>query len=105
MHRAAFYLAPCMANKQKTVKGGLMVTKYIPRKLKTMLPITVKVILKKDCSLVTHIRDAARALVSACPEIFKKDEPYPTVRLVKFKKGEIIYEISQGLSRAKTGAV
>ena len=72
---------------------------------KTMLPKNVKVILKKDCSLVTHIRDAAKALVSACPEIFKKEDPYPTVRMVKFKKGEIVYEISQGLSRAKTGHV
>ena len=72
---------------------------------KPLLPKTVKVILKKDCSLVTHIRDAAKALVSACPEIFKKEDPYPTVRMVKFKKGEIVYEISQGLSRAKTGHV
>jgi len=82
-----------------------MVTKYVSRKPKPMLPMTVKVILEKGSSLTTHISDAARALVTACPEIFKKDEPYPTVRLVKFKEGEIIYEISQGLSRAKTGLV
>ena len=72
---------------------------------KTKLPKNVRVILKKDHPIGAHIADAAEALKNACPEIFKKDEPYPTVRLVKFKEGEIIYEISQGLSRAKTGAV
>lgn len=82
-----------------------MVTKYISRKPKPMLPKKVMVLLKKDCSITTHINDAAKALVSACPEIFKKDEPYPSVRLIKFKEGEITYEISQGLSRAKTGPV
>ena len=70
---------------------------------KTKLPKTVKVILKKDYSLTTHIRDAAKALVNACPEIFKKDEPYPTARLVKFGKGEVVYEIFTGSSKAKTG--
>ena len=72
---------------------------------KRKLPKTVKVILKKGYPIGAHIADAAKALVSACPEIFKIDEPYPTVRLIKFKEGEIIYEISQGLSRAKTGPV
>ena len=72
---------------------------------KTKLPKTVKVILKKGYPVTVHIADAAKALRNACPEIFKKDEPYPTVRLIKFKEGEIIYEISQGLSRAKTGPV
>ena len=72
---------------------------------KTKLPKTVKIILKKDRSLMGNISYAAKALVNACPEILKKDEPYPTVRLIKFKEGEIVYEISQGLSRAKTGPV
>jgi len=72
---------------------------------KTKLPKTVTVILKKGYPIGAHIADAAKALRTACPEIFKKDEPYPTVRLVKFKEGEIIYEISQGISRAKTGPV
>lgn len=82
-----------------------MVTKYIARKIKPTLPKKVMVLLKKGYPITTHIQDAAKALKEACPEIFKKDEPYPTVRMVKFKEGEIIYEISQGLSRAKTGPV
>lgn len=72
---------------------------------KTKLPKTVTVILKKGYPIGAQIKNAAKALRNACPEIFKKDEPYPTVRMVKFKEGEIIYEISQGLSRAKTGPV
>lgn len=82
-----------------------MVTKYVPRQPKPTLPKRVMVLLKKDYPVAAQISDAATALKNACPEILKKDEPYPTVRLIKFKEGEIIYEISQGLSRAKTGPV
>ena len=82
-----------------------MVTKYIARKIKPTLPKKVMVLLKKGYPVAAQISDAATALKNACPEILKKDEPYPTVRLIKFKEGEIIYEISQGLSRAKTGPV
>jgi hypothetical protein len=72
---------------------------------KTKLPKTVTVILKKGYPIGAHIADAAKALVNACPEIFKKDEPYPNVSMVKYKEDEIIYEITQGTSRAKTGLV
>jgi len=64
-----------------------------------------KVILKKGYPIGALIDDVASVIKTACPEIFKKEDPYPTVRMVKFKEGEIIYEIAQGKSRAKTGAV
>jgi hypothetical protein len=80
-----------------------MVTKYIPRKPKPRLPKTVKVILKKDYPLGKQIDEVATILKKACPDIFKKKEPYPTVRMEKFKGGDIVYEITQGTSKAKTG--
>ena len=82
-----------------------MVTKYIPRKPKPTVPQEIMVLLYKDYPLRTQIKIAAEALKNTCPEIFKKDDPYPTVRMVKFKEGEILYEIAQGSSRAKTGPV
>ena len=83
-----------------------MVTKYVPRKPKTTLPKTVMVLLKKDYPVTAQISDAAKALRTACPDIFKKSDPYPTVRMAKFKDGEIKYEITEGKSsRTKVGLV
>ena len=64
-----------------------------------------KVILKKGLPLGALIDDVASVIKTACPDIFKLEDPFPTVRMVKFKEGEIIYEIVQGISRAKTGPV
>ena len=68
-------------------------------------PRTLRVVRNRDYPIHRQIRQVAAAIKIVCPQIFKKDEPYPIVRMVKFKEGEIIYEISQGLSRAKTGPV
>ena len=60
----------------------------------------------KDLPISKQIEEAARAIKDACPEIFKKEDPYPTVRMVTFKEDEVIYEITEGKSsRAKVGAV
>lgn len=65
----------------------------------------VKVILKKGIPLFAQVAYVASVVEKACPDIWKIKDPYPTVRMVKFGKGEITYEISQGISRAKTGPV
>ena len=72
---------------------------------KTKLPKTVTVLLKKDYPIGAQINDAAKALRNACPDIFKLTDLCPVVHMIKFKEGEIIYEISQGLSRTKAGLV
>ena len=83
-----------------------MVTKYVPRKPpKEKPPKNILVIIKKGIPITEQIKDVAEAIKKWCPEIFKKDEPYPLVRMVKFKEGEIVYEVTKGSSRAKTGPV
>jgi len=83
-----------------------MATKYIPRKHENIPTKKVLVLLKKGISLRAQIKDTADAIKKWCPEIFRKDDPYPTVRMVKFKEGEIVYEITEGKgSRAKVGPV
>ena len=84
-----------------------MATKYIARKPpKNEPPQNILVILKKGISITEQINEVASALKNACPEIFKKKDPYPTIRLVKFKEGEITYEITEGKgSRAKVGCI
>ncbi len=64
-----------------------------------------KVILKKGYPIGALIEDVASTIKTACPDLFKLEDPFPTVRMVKFKKGEILYEICEGSSRAKTGPV
>ena len=83
-----------------------MVTKYIPRKRKKQTTQLLMILLKKDYPVCAQIKDVAEALKNACPEIFKKDDPYPTVRMDKFKEGEVVYEITEGKgSRAKVGCI
>ena len=83
-----------------------MATKYIARKPQNIPNKKVLVLLKQGISLRDKIKDVAEALKNACPEILKKEDPYPTVRMIKFKEGEIVYEITEGKgSRAKVGPV
>ena len=63
------------------------------------------VVLKKGISLIEQLDYVAGVIKTACPDLFKKTDSFPTVRMVKFKEGDIVYEISQGTSRAKTGPV
>jgi len=83
-----------------------MVTSYVPRRPpREKIPKNILLVLKKDIPITEQIKDVAEALRKWCPEIFKKEEPFPIVRMVKFKKGEIVYEVTVGTSRAKTGPV
>lgn len=83
-----------------------MVTKYIPRKAAIMRTSEILIILKKDLPIGAQVADVAAAIKNACPKIFKKKEPFPTVRMVKFKEDEIVYKITEGKgSRAKVGPV
>jgi len=84
-----------------------MVTTYIPRKPPKVKPVsqTIVVILKKDYPIEAQIKDAAEAIKLACPDIFKKSDPFPTVRMAKITQEEVVYEIYEGISRAKTGPV
>jgi len=85
-----------------------MVTTYIPRKPKKDKTPAEKIIvpLNQNYPIGAQIKDAAEAIKLACLDLFKKEDPYPTVRMVKFKEDEIIYEITTGKgSRAKVGCV
>lgn len=85
-----------------------MVTTYKPKKPPKVKPVTetIVVILKKDYPISQHIKDAADAIKLFCPDIFKKSDPFPTVRMAKFKEDEITYEITTGKgSRAKVGCI
>lgn len=60
----------------------------------------------KDLPLHRQIKMVAESLQVSCPNINKKDDPYPTVRMVEFKEDKIVYEITEGkASRAKVGYV
>ena len=63
------------------------------------------ILLKKNHPIGAQIKDVATAIKQACPKIFKKSVPYPSVRLVRFTKDEISYEIFEGSSRGKTGPI
>lgn len=66
----------------------------------------LNVVLKKGISTGEQLFYVAGVIKSACPHLFKKTDPYPTVRMVKFGKGEITYEITAGKSsKAKVGFV
>ena len=85
-----------------------MVTKYIPRKPPKVIPPTggILVILKKDDPISKQIKDAADAIKKWCPDIFKKSDPFLTVRMVKITQEEILYEFTEGKgSRAKDGCI
>jgi len=85
-----------------------MVTKYIPRKPPKVIPPTggILVILKKDDPISKQIKDAADAIKKWCPDIFRKSDPFPTLRLIKLKEDEITYELTTGKgSRAKVGCI
>ena len=84
-----------------------MVTTYKPKKPPKVKPVseTILVILKKDVPISEQIKDAAEAIKLACPDIFKIEPPYPTVRMAKKTLEEVVYEIYGGTSKAKTGPV
>ena len=83
-----------------------MVTKYVSRKpAKEKPPGNLLVLLKQDISITEQIKEVAGVIKEWCPELFKKDEPFPVVRMVKFKEGEIVYEVYKGSARAKAGPV
>lgn len=76
------------------------------KKGKKIPPEKIIVLLNKGYPIGAHIKQAADAIKQWCPDIFKQDDPYPTVRMVKYKEGEIVYEITQGKgSRAKVSYV
>ena len=58
----------------------------------------IHIILKKGCPIGAQIADVAEAIKKHCPDLFKKTDPYPTLRMVKFNGGEITYEITRGKS-------
>ena len=79
-----------------------MVTTYIPRKPKDPVrPQFIAVKRKKGYPIGAQIKEAAEAIQKWCPNIFKQDEPYPTVRLNRFKEDEIVYEITEGTKRSR----
>ena len=79
-----------------------MVTTYSPRKPKDPPPPEIIVVIrKKDHPIGAQIKDAAKAIKKGCPDIFKQEEPYPTVRLAKFKEDKIVYEITEGTKRSR----
>ena len=85
-----------------------MVTTYKPKKPPKVKPASggILVILKKDDPISKQIKDAAEAIKLACPDIFKKSDPFPTLRLIKLKEDEITYELTIGKgSRAKVGCI
>lgn len=85
-----------------------MVTTYKPKKPPKVKPVTgtVMIIRKLDDPISKQIEDAAEAIKLACPDIFKKKDPFPTARLAKITQEEIIYEITEGKgSRAKVGCI
>lgn len=85
-----------------------MATEYIARKKREKEPPQfVAVIRKKEYPIEAQIKEAAEAIKKWCPEIFKQDDPYPTVRMVKFKEDEIVYEITEGkkASRGNVGSM
>ena len=60
----------------------------------------------QDLPVSKQIQMVAESLKSSCPNIFKKDDPYPTLRMVQFKEDKIVYEITEGkASRAKVSSV
>ncbi|MCG7851775.1 MAG: hypothetical protein MIO92_04560 [Methanosarcinaceae archaeon] len=85
-----------------------MVTTYKPKKPPKVKPVTGTVIIsrKLDDPVSKQIKDGAEAIKLACPDIFKKKDPFPTVRLAKMTQEEIAYEVTDGRgSRAKVGCV
>jgi len=75
------------------------------KKTKQSKETKIIVLLKKEMSLTEKLDYTAGVIKTACPDLFKLTDPYPTVRMVKYKEGQIIYEIAEGTSRAKTGPV
>lgn len=60
----------------------------------------------QDLPISKQIQMIAESLKFSCPDIFKQDDPYPTLRMVAFKEDEIVYEITEGkASRAKVASV
>ena len=85
-----------------------MVTTYKPKKPPKVKPVsqTIVVNLNKECTISEQIKDAAEAIKLACPDIFKKSDPFPTVRMAKITQEEVVYEITTGKgSRAKVGYI
>ena len=85
-----------------------MVTTYKPKKPPKVKPASggILVILKKDDPISKQIKDAADAIKKWCPDIFRKSDPFPTLRLIKLKEDEITYELTTGKgSRAKVGCI
>jgi len=72
-----------------------MVTTYKPKKPPKIMPPsqTILVILKKDYPIGAQIKDIAKAIKLACPDIFKIQPSFPSVRMAKFKEDEIVYDI------------
>lgn len=46
--------------------------------------------------ITVQIALAATFINEMCPNIHKKEDPYPTARLAKFTEDEIVYEITEG---------
>jgi len=85
-----------------------MVTTYKPKKPPKVKPASggILVIRKKDDPISKQIKDAADAIKKWCPDIFRKSDPFPTLRLIKLKEDEITYELTTGKgSRAKVGCI
>ena len=54
-------------------------------------------------SLVERIDHVAGLLKQECPRQFERGDKAPEIRLLKYQKGEITYEIIEGSSRAQVG--
>lgn len=80
-------------------------TKYIARteETKSKSTVTVPINTIKELPIGEQLKAVAKLLKLACPEIFRKFDPYPTLRMTTFNKEKIIYEITEGC-RSKTKA-
>ena len=72
--------------------------------------VTILTPVLKTRNIAAEIRYAAETLKAECPEQFKlivggKENDVPLIRLLKYQKGEMVYEIIEGNSRAQVGYV
>lgn len=80
-------------------------TKYIAREegARSKSQVTIPRNTIEKLPIGEQLKAVAKLLKLACPQIFRRFDPYPTLRMTTFNKEKITYEITEGC-RSKTKA-